>query len=212
MQKSKSSDVVFSTPVERELLNVLAALGFDTAQIVHSVLSDACDSAGALWWILRKKVFASGGLNLPDRDNQSRGSFNLGIFADTPVKKESEEVPGKEREKEREKGEDREEGRTDTTFAEVVDAKKKRREREKEKERDREREREKGKDKKNAPPAGLTVITGPGPDFTLVPPTPARDEMPVRLSSFSLARVLIPFVDWPCFTTWTNALPHLIAD
>ena len=81
MQKSRSSDVNFCTPVERELLNVLAALGFDTAQIVHSVLSDACDSAGALWWILKKKAFATGGLNLPDRNGQGRGSFNLGIFA-----------------------------------------------------------------------------------------------------------------------------------
>jgi len=37
------------------LLNALASLGFDTAQIVHSALSCACDSAGALWWVLRKK-------------------------------------------------------------------------------------------------------------------------------------------------------------
>ena len=48
--------VVFSTPQERAMLSTLAALGFDTGQIVHSVLSDACDSAGALWWIMRKKV------------------------------------------------------------------------------------------------------------------------------------------------------------
>ncbi|KNZ75856.1 Serine/threonine-protein kinase MARK2 [Termitomyces sp. J132] len=46
--------IIFSTPVERELLNTLSMLGFDTAQIVHSVLSDACDATGALWWMLKK--------------------------------------------------------------------------------------------------------------------------------------------------------------
>ncbi|KAG2004580.1 CAMK/CAMK1 protein kinase [Coprinopsis cinerea AmutBmut pab1-1] len=48
--------IIFSTPLERELLNSLSALGMDTAQIVHSVLSDACDSAGAIWWMLKKKA------------------------------------------------------------------------------------------------------------------------------------------------------------
>lgn len=38
------------------MLSALAALGFDTGQIVHSVLSNACDCSGALWWILWKKV------------------------------------------------------------------------------------------------------------------------------------------------------------
>ncbi|KAF8950490.1 hypothetical protein BDZ97DRAFT_1894891 [Flammula alnicola] len=37
--------VMFSTPPERHLLNTLALLGFDTAQIVHSVLSYACDAS-----------------------------------------------------------------------------------------------------------------------------------------------------------------------
>jgi hypothetical protein len=50
-----NTPVMFSTPAERRLLNALASLGFDTAQIVHSVLSYACDSAGAIWWMLRKK-------------------------------------------------------------------------------------------------------------------------------------------------------------
>jgi hypothetical protein len=48
--------IVFSTPQERAMLTSLAVMGFDTGQIVHSVLSNACDSAGALWWILRKKM------------------------------------------------------------------------------------------------------------------------------------------------------------
>jgi Protein kinase domain len=48
--------IIFSTPLERNLLNSLSTLGFDTAQIVHSVLSDACDAAGAVWWMLKRKA------------------------------------------------------------------------------------------------------------------------------------------------------------
>ena len=179
--------MVFSAPVERELLNVLAALGFDTAQIVHSVLSDACDSAGAVWWMLRKKAIANGGLNLPDRNSQSQGPglFNTGIFADTPVRKSKEKEPGGEREEE-----EKQARWADPTFAETGDARKKKREREKEKDKDRERERERegGQDKRNGPPAGLAVMTGPGPDFALVPPTPLRDDILVRFSSLFARR------------------------
>ncbi|KAH0828692.1 Pkinase-domain-containing protein [Lanmaoa asiatica] len=52
---STPAPIIFSTPAERELLNTLSVMGFDTAQIVHSVISDACDSAGALWWMLMRK-------------------------------------------------------------------------------------------------------------------------------------------------------------
>jgi len=52
---SARTPVIFSTTTERHLLNTLALLGFDTAQIVHSVLTNACDAAGSLWWMLRKK-------------------------------------------------------------------------------------------------------------------------------------------------------------
>ncbi|KAJ7489339.1 Pkinase-domain-containing protein [Mycena latifolia] len=48
--------MIFSTPLERELLNTLSMLGFDIAQIVHSVLSDACDAAGAVWWMLKRRA------------------------------------------------------------------------------------------------------------------------------------------------------------
>jgi hypothetical protein len=48
--------LLFTTPLERTLLSSLSALGFDTGQIVHSVLTDACDSNGALWWLLKKKA------------------------------------------------------------------------------------------------------------------------------------------------------------
>ncbi|EIM83718.1 Pkinase-domain-containing protein [Stereum hirsutum FP-91666 SS1] len=59
--------IIFGTQLERDLLNGLSGLGFDTAQIVHSVLSDACDATGAMWWILKrraeKKVLEEGGLS-----------------------------------------------------------------------------------------------------------------------------------------------------
>jgi hypothetical protein len=31
-------------------------MGFDTGQIVHSVLTDACDATGSLWWMLKRKA------------------------------------------------------------------------------------------------------------------------------------------------------------
>ena len=51
--------MIFSTPVEQGLLNTLSSLGFDIGQIVHSVLSDACDSSGSLWWMLVRKAEAA---------------------------------------------------------------------------------------------------------------------------------------------------------
>jgi hypothetical protein len=47
--------MIFSTTLERQLLNNLSLIGFDTGQIVHSVLSNACDAAGAVWWMLKRK-------------------------------------------------------------------------------------------------------------------------------------------------------------
>ncbi|KAI9063664.1 Pkinase-domain-containing protein [Trametes sanguinea] len=48
--------LIFSTPLERDLLNSMSNLGLDTGQIVHSVLNDACDATGALWWMLKRKA------------------------------------------------------------------------------------------------------------------------------------------------------------
>ncbi|KAG7095211.1 hypothetical protein E1B28_005986 [Marasmius oreades] len=50
------SPIIFSTPLERELLNIMNALGFDLGQIVYSVLNNACDSSGAVWWMLKRKT------------------------------------------------------------------------------------------------------------------------------------------------------------
>ncbi|EGO19924.1 hypothetical protein SERLADRAFT_442739 [Serpula lacrymans var. lacrymans S7.9] len=52
---STPAPIIFSTQLERELLNSLSLLGLDTGQVVHSVLSNACDAAGALWWMLKRK-------------------------------------------------------------------------------------------------------------------------------------------------------------
>ncbi|OBZ78190.1 Serine/threonine-protein kinase MARK2 [Grifola frondosa] len=48
--------IIFSTPLERELLNSMSQIGLDTGQIVHSVLTDACDATGALWWMLKRRA------------------------------------------------------------------------------------------------------------------------------------------------------------
>ncbi|EKM77616.1 hypothetical protein AGABI1DRAFT_121991 [Agaricus bisporus var. burnettii JB137-S8] len=53
---TQPTPIIFSTPLERKLLNMLSSSGFDTGQVVHSVLTDACDSAGAVWWMLKKKA------------------------------------------------------------------------------------------------------------------------------------------------------------
>jgi hypothetical protein len=52
---STPAALMFSTNLERDLLNNLSDMGFDTGQIVHSVLTDACDATGALWWMLKRK-------------------------------------------------------------------------------------------------------------------------------------------------------------
>ena len=47
---------LFSTPTEQTLLASLSSLGLDVGQVVHSVMNDACDSSGALWWLLKRKA------------------------------------------------------------------------------------------------------------------------------------------------------------
>lgn len=45
----------FSTSIEQNLLHQLSALGLDVGQMVHSVVTDACDASGATWWMLLRK-------------------------------------------------------------------------------------------------------------------------------------------------------------
>ncbi|KAI0291980.1 hypothetical protein BC826DRAFT_1020696 [Russula brevipes] len=53
---NRPAPIIFGTKFERELLNNLSSLGLDTGQIVHSVLSDACDAASAIWWMLMRRA------------------------------------------------------------------------------------------------------------------------------------------------------------
>ncbi|KAJ1575253.1 hypothetical protein NDA11_004681 [Ustilago hordei] len=46
----------FCTAVEQDLLHQLSTLGIDVGQMVHSVMTDACDTSGAMWWMLLRKA------------------------------------------------------------------------------------------------------------------------------------------------------------
>lgn len=46
----------FSTAVEQNLLHQLSTLGMDVGQMVHSIVTDACDASGAMWWMLLRKA------------------------------------------------------------------------------------------------------------------------------------------------------------
>lgn len=49
---------LFSTDLEQNLLYQLGNLGMDVGQMVHSILTDACDASAAMWWILKQKAQA----------------------------------------------------------------------------------------------------------------------------------------------------------
>ncbi|PWN29196.1 Pkinase-domain-containing protein [Jaminaea rosea] len=52
----QQAPALFSTPLEQGLLHQLGSLGMDVGQIVHSILTDACDASAAMWWLLKSKV------------------------------------------------------------------------------------------------------------------------------------------------------------
>ncbi|KAG6887735.1 hypothetical protein C0992_010922 [Termitomyces sp. T32_za158] len=89
---STPTPIIFSTPVERDILNTLSILGFDTAQIVHSVLSDACDATGALWWMLKKKAE-----KLQTDEGQDSLPATLPSASDSPSKSLESKVIEKEK-------------------------------------------------------------------------------------------------------------------
>ncbi|GAA5830896.1 hypothetical protein JCM5353_002641 [Sporobolomyces roseus] len=49
-------DGLFSAMEEKEMLDKLEGLGFDTGQMVHSVNTSACDSTSATFWMLKRKI------------------------------------------------------------------------------------------------------------------------------------------------------------
>ncbi|PWZ01849.1 Pkinase-domain-containing protein [Testicularia cyperi] len=54
-QLASFQPATFSTAVEQSLLHQLSSLGIDVGQMVHSVVNDACDASGAMWWMLLRK-------------------------------------------------------------------------------------------------------------------------------------------------------------
>lgn len=55
-QLTHPQPAMFSTGVEQNLLHQLSSLGIDVGQMVHSIMTDACDASGAMWWMLIKKA------------------------------------------------------------------------------------------------------------------------------------------------------------
>lgn len=55
-QLANLQPATFSTAVEQNLLHQLSTLGMDVGQMVHSIVTDACDASGAMWWMLLRKA------------------------------------------------------------------------------------------------------------------------------------------------------------
>ncbi|KAL0581434.1 hypothetical protein V5O48_000588 [Marasmius crinis-equi] len=100
------SPIIFSTPQERELLNILNALGFDLGQIVYSVLNNACDASGAVWWMLKRKaekkmVSGEGIFDWGDVKDSSEVDAYIGRSSSPPEQVHDKKTQGKEKEKEK---------------------------------------------------------------------------------------------------------------
>ncbi|KAF5340457.1 hypothetical protein D9758_013577 [Tetrapyrgos nigripes] len=95
---STPAPIIFSTPLERELLNMMSLLGYDLGQIVYSVLNNACDAAGAMWWMLKRKAEKK----MLEDGLSSLADSLLTTSVDTFVEKAAASKE-KEREKEKEK-------------------------------------------------------------------------------------------------------------
>jgi hypothetical protein len=152
------------------MLSTLAALGFDTGQIVHSVLSDACDAAGALWWIMRKKLGKN--FSLPEEPVGSAGP-NTGLavrdpFSDSALSEKATFQLGGDHPVV-DLGSDVEEGEESvamigsrpTVLLDEVDLSRKKR-----------RHHAEGEEQ----PMGAAVLKTPPPDLSIVPATPIAAE------------------------------------
>ncbi|KAK7040734.1 hypothetical protein VNI00_009640 [Paramarasmius palmivorus] len=108
--------IVFSTPLERELMNIMNALGFDLGQIVYSVMNNACDSAGAVWWMLKRKaerkmltggdILSTGEESVVDAYIRQSSTSSTALAGDKSKDKEKdkEKETGKAKEKEKDEG------------------------------------------------------------------------------------------------------------
>ncbi|PWN53693.1 Pkinase-domain-containing protein [Violaceomyces palustris] len=61
----------FSTALEQNLLHQLSALGIDVGQMVHSIVTDACDASGAMWWMLVRKAQEKDPASVPSSSFQT---------------------------------------------------------------------------------------------------------------------------------------------
>lgn len=97
--------LIFSTDLERDLLNSMSTLGLDTGQIVHSVLTDACDATGALWWMLKRKAERKAIEDAAKKptEHPTEVPEEGPVEVPAPALKDDKE---KEKEKEKEKGSD----------------------------------------------------------------------------------------------------------
>ncbi|KAK1229124.1 hypothetical protein PQX77_007829 [Marasmius sp. AFHP31] len=100
------SPIIFSTPLERELLNIMNALGFDLGQIVYSVLNNACDASGAVWWMLKRKaekrmLSGEGPFELGDAKDSSELDAYIGRSS-VPEQSQDRKAKSKGKEKEKE--------------------------------------------------------------------------------------------------------------
>lgn len=73
----------FEGAVEQQLFHSLQTLGFAVGQIRHSVQTNACDAAGALWWLLLQKA----------KEASAPQNLALGITGtETPVQQSTESL------------------------------------------------------------------------------------------------------------------------
>ncbi|TBU45432.1 Pkinase-domain-containing protein [Dichomitus squalens] len=111
--------LIFSTPLERELLNSMSALGLDTGQIVHSVLTDACDCTGALWWMLKRKAERKAIEDAAKKPAEHPVEVPEEVPAELPAPLEDKKQLDREKEREREEEKEREkrhEARRDKSY------------------------------------------------------------------------------------------------
>ncbi|EIW75620.1 Pkinase-domain-containing protein [Coniophora puteana RWD-64-598 SS2] len=156
---STPAPIIFTTPFERELLNSMSVLGLDTAQIVHSVLTDACDCAGALWWMLKRKAekraLDGGSAGAAAKE----GVAEVGNAGRKNKDKDKEKVKDKEKEKEKD-GE---------ASSERPTSSRRRMKRGVGVQTDNDKDKDNREGVSSPPPLTLSKSA---PDFTVVPPTP----------------------------------------
>jgi hypothetical protein len=156
---TRQTAIVFSTPQERAMLSGLAALGFDTGQIVHSVLSNACDSTGALWWIMRKKVGHTYGIS------EETSSALADPFSE-PVPSGKQKAGGTESDIDDGSGGVAVDSDRPPVLLEDVDASKKRK-----------RQQSVSQPQADIKSSGKKQAISPPPEFAIVPATPIAVEM-----------------------------------